>query len=398
MSRYEEELAALSTRLHGRNPMLPTIALLGLGAGKTPQEIADAIANNCGYPPLAEREIRRAIEWAMGKHIDTRNTNITAFSVSVKKAEQAAVAPTGEESSFVEDAISLVGEKTIEDLQNLSPCKTIGLTPQEQAMLYCATVFPDDRHYVFSCDESTIYRKRTFDTLKFPSILFKGISKGGKIPNFAIANQFTGEPSDQNDIIGSDFDSFKMLGKCSYACTATLATRRLALIEFDNMKDIETQARFWYSVITNGLIKGLRTLVFSGGKSIHALVRVKSEEKVCRMKMPLPPGADELERDGFDYEFVYANDPAEVWKRERGKLSRITESSTDKMYRCDKACKDATRLTRFAGAVRIKKDGSKVIQKLIWASGPQIDTDVPIPYGSGQQRFLTDGYGLGGRY
>jgi len=253
-------------------------------------------------------------------------------------------------------------------------------------LAYCATVFPDDRHYVFTATEESKFHRRTFDTLRFPSLIFRSIADGGEIPNYAIANQFTGDPDDWAVAVdGEDFDTYRFTGNGSFACMKTLATRRLALLEFDELP-LADQARFWATAIREDIFKGrLRTLVFSGTKSIHALIRVESAEIA------------DYSWDGDNWRPIMSDDPVSRWKFERSKLSRMTEHADDSKYRADRACKDPTRLTRFAGAKRLCADGKRRVQRLLWCAEPCED-DIPTPKNCGQVTFYSEGFGLNGEY
>jgi hypothetical protein len=57
-------------------------------------------------------------------------------------------------------------------------------------------------------------------------------------------------------------------GKTSYRCDSTIAEYRFVLVEFDKI-DLEMQLRFWA-----GCRLPVAALVFSGGKSVHGILRV----------------------------------------------------------------------------------------------------------------------------
>lgn len=368
-AKYDARIRELSAHVGERNAILVTIALSGLGCGVEPEQIANDIANNCGAPRLSDAEIRRAVDRALELH-----RNPATLGSWRSESNKVAEAPTEEQTRFVEDVLGDSCGSDFSAVQALSPVHTRGMDEREQALTYCATVFPDDRHMVFTCDEDSIRRKRTFDRLMFPSILFRRIQDGMQIPNYAIANQFTGKESKG--------------GSC--ACMEVLATRRLTLIEFDSMP-LEKQCALWVNAIKKNAFPGLRTIVYSGSKSLHALVRIGSAE---------PYLSDEVDEMGFNvvkyrHDGVDDVNPAAIWKRQRATIQQNIENSADTSLRCDRACKDPTRLTRFAGASRIK-DGERRVQRLLYCTGPRVMDDVRCVRDFGN--YPIDGYGKGGIY
>lgn len=68
-------------------------------------------------------------------------------------------------------------------------------------------------------------------------------------------------------------------GDPSYRCDNAVADHRFAVVEFDDMSKSD-QFAFWYSVITGRLLP-VTTLIDSGGKSIHAWLRVNLSDKAA---------------------------------------------------------------------------------------------------------------------
>ena len=124
------------------------------------------------------------------------------------------------------------------------------------------------------------------------------------LPTHILPNDLTGRP-EKNE-----------RGEDSYALESCILHKRIAVVEFDEMP-LKVQAAFWRGAIRSGLLPVL-SLVYSGGKSIHGLLRLKD--------------------GGF----------AAQW----GILERALSSDADPAYRCDLACRNAGRMTRFPGAVR----------------------------------------------
>ena len=114
-------------------------------------------------------------------------------------------------------------------------------------------------------------------------------------------------------------------GKPSPRCDDAVAVFRHAVAEFDGMSLAE-QIRFW---VGWGL-DTVSAITFSGGKSLHAVLRVDAESRA-------------------DWE-----------KNVRGRLFRRTLIPLG----CDGACQNPARLSRLAGARRADRGG--VVQKLLF--------------------------------
>jgi hypothetical protein len=98
--------------------------------------------------------------------------------------------------------------------------------------------------------------KRTLDT---PQALASRFAHASTLPPFLITNPFTGERAERSP------------GKWSYRCDKAIAAHRYCLYESD-IVDLELQAAFLASRIAAGW--PIVSVVWSGGKSLHALLRV----------------------------------------------------------------------------------------------------------------------------
>ena len=110
-------------------------------------------------------------------------------------------------------------------------------------------------------------------------------------------------------------------GKLSFRCDAAVAAFRYAVVEFDNLPKPE-QFAFWHSIISKNLLD-VAVLLDSGGKSLHAWVRVN-----------LPDRA--------------------TWDREIGTRFYGHEGVFTAMG-ADKACRNSSRLSRLPGHFRREK-------------------------------------------
>lgn len=129
-------------------------------------------------------------------------------------------------------------------------------------------------------------------------------------------------------------------GKPSLRADACVAGFRFAVIEFDNMLRVH-QIAFWRAVIAGKLLD-VAVLVDSGGKSIHAWVRVDSPNAVAWER--------DIERDLFARWLV----PLGV----------------------DSACKNEARLSRLPGHLR--RDTGR-IQRLLYLDWGSASSAPPVP-------------------
>lgn len=284
-TRYEDELAALSGHTHGRNAQLVRIALLGLAANRDPAAICEEIIVSGGEPRLTDAEVKRAVEKAL--KIRGKNVRFTPRSAA-KRTEKRK--PTEKQKGFVRKLIEAGGEKSSSrDLQALS-----------KGGDFLEKVLEADALYFFGDP----YQKRTRDRLMTPDELRARLVQGGKLPTHFIPNPFTGQ------------SALNEAGEESYCLDSLIAQKTLALIEFDAMP-LEVQAAFWVGAITTGLLPVV-SLVYSGGKSIHGLIKLKPTD----------------------------------WAGQWRNIEELLASDADPAFRCDIACKNAGRMTRFPEALR----------------------------------------------
>ena len=153
---------------------------------------------------------------------------------------------------------------------------------------------------------------------------------------------------------------------------------RNAVIEFDGYKDnngnqqplpLDIQADFWLGVLTHkdGPLLPILSLVYSGAKSIHAVIRLEELQDLDDASRR--DFAKQVNRFGLRYGKEPCNESnitgSEVWAAQWSMIERILCSSANSLYHCDRACKDITRLTRLAGHLRAET-GRR--QSLLWLS------------------------------
>ena len=126
---------------------------------------------------------------------------------------------------------------------------------------------------------------------------------GDSLPPFIILNPLTGNQAETG------------AGTLSYRCDAAIAVHRFALVEFDDLKIGEQAGRVVW-LLDNGF--DVAAVVHSGGKSLHAWVRVNAVD-------------------------------AEAWRRD------VRDQLFPRLFiplGADKACTNPARLSRLPGTVR----------------------------------------------
>jgi hypothetical protein len=120
-------------------------------------------------------------------------------------------------------------------------------------------------------------------------------------------------------------------GVPSYRSASCVARFRYALVEFDTLS-LPDQCAFWMGVIKSDTLP-LRSLTYSGGKSIHGLVELNAQ--------------DAAQWDHYLQELLYI----------------VSNPDSKPEHRADGSCKDPCRLTRLPGAMRPDKGK---YQSLLW--------------------------------
>jgi hypothetical protein len=139
-----------------------------------------------------------------------------------------------------------------------------------------------------------------------------------------IANPLTGQPALTKE------------GKPSFRCAESVRRHRYALVEFDAMP-LEEQCAFWAGVIATGTLP-LRSLVYSGGKSLHGLVEIGAADRA-------------------------------QWDKQVETLLFATHNpDAPENRRADRACRNPDRMTRLAGTWRADK---QKWQRLVWLAVPR---------------------------
>ena len=231
-----------SERARGhRNPWLCSVARNGIVAGLTPEQVAMEMQKAGGrIRPLSENECRRAVE-----------------AVLRGQAPERRPAYASDGGAFWRRMLAAGKGITERDLMGKLPCR------REQCLLQMRAVFDacveagtSDGFWWSGRDK---FAKRDRSSLQ----AHYRVSSHTPLHRFVIANPLTGE-------VGRTCD-----GKESFVCKAALAAAPLVVCEFDKVVP-EEQLRFWSGVLAEGALD-VRSIVWSGSKSYHALVKVPSE-------------------------------------------------------------------------------------------------------------------------
>lgn len=313
LQRYRERLAGLAGMKGQRNASLLGLVNLGVMAGLPDDRLESEIVAASGTPPLTVGEIRHALRTARRDVVPlTDRPQSGRWTPPPPKPP-----PLGSKAaSFVPRHIERGRGATFDTLAACSPVP-VPTDPKEQATLFLETLYNPHEFLFIGKQTAPGVIGVTIRT----AAEWRAALATAEPPPHVILNPLTGAEGMTKD------------GKPSYRCAACIATYRYALVEFDDMPLAE-QCAFWAGVIDARTLP-LRSLTFSGGKSIHALVEID------------------------------AANPA-AWERAIDKLLyAVCHPCARREYQSDRACRNPDRLPRLPGALRLDK-GTR--QTLLWLS------------------------------
>ena len=249
-----------------RNNTLCAIVRHGLDSGLTPEQVVDGMRNASGTThPLTEYECRRAVE--------------TVLRDAAPQTPRLSMPSDG--GAFFREMMK-VGV-VIEDTGTLPcvmPFKNCSAQRSKERLthLWAITNACEDDGLGLWWTGKTKYAKRDRNSIQTHSSLIRR-----QYATFIIPNPMTGGSAEvtNNDGRGTHL---------SWACKATVATAPLVVCEFDHLPP-EQQLLFWSGVIDTKSLD-VRSLVWSGNKSYHALVKVPPDrdrdEYVIYLRSILP--------------------------------------------------------------------------------------------------------------
>lgn len=315
-TEYQKELDGLAGAVGSRNSRLLRIANLGILAGYNSEAVVDEIIAASGSPVLGEGEVRRAVEKAASSI--KPGTNGTPYRPGQMHAtSRPSAPPPGWERGapkFVRTMCEAGREVDRKALIASSP-QPVPSLPEEQTATFLLRLYAPEE-YVFIGEQYT--HARIGESLRTRDDWLEASRSMTMAPQI-IANPLTGLEGKTQE------------GKLSLRCLDCIAAFRYALIEFDAMP-LEDQLAFWAGVINQNALP-VASIVFSGKKSLHGLVRLDA-------------------RDATHW--------GECWKTLDGILC---PAEVPAQFRADAACKDATRQTRLPGALR---SDTGTLQSLLW--------------------------------
>lgn len=302
LREFYEAAADLKNHPGNRHPRLIRVCRLGLRTILSDEQIIAKIIELAGDRPhrMSVREISdtiRTVRFGNGYSSTPRPEYLASL----------------EEKIFVEKMIKIGGRVSEADLLEAAGIDFLTCHfPQKAAQVQMRALYGDD--LARSGEEGVIYSayrkedKRDKAQLCTPFCLVVRILKGQnrhlRVPRFFVPNLLRGERAPLKSGSGS-----------SYVCDNAVFEPKFVILEFDSLPLCKQRA-FFAGCLESGSLN-IASIVFSGKKSYHALIRV----------------------EGRYPEFV-------------SKLRRLTCSSDNEKLRADPAVMKAAALTRLAGGWR----------------------------------------------
>ncbi len=254
LSKFTETCANLPPPGCGQNlhNTLLTPANHGVHAGLSDDEIFTGIRQSipAGGRIVPDSEIRDAIDKArsskaVGKAKSPRTKNATEPKFNIN-------------GQFAFDFILNAGTLDEAGLIESSPVRISENMEEHPALVLNSLYTREDMLFIGSKYSTGLENIRTCE-------LWLGTFASGSVAGFEhiIPNPLTGVQGNTAD------------GKPSFRSDNCVKTFRFAVMEFDN-KPMEQQIRFWSGAINLGL--PVAALIHSGGKSIHAWIRVDCKD------------------------------------------------------------------------------------------------------------------------
>ena len=232
------------------------------------------------------------------------------------------------------------GEASSKDLFSLSPVPVSRLSPHDQTAAFLSALYnPRDLLHIFANDQ---HRRAELGR----DIL----TRDGWLERLRRTGDLGGDCIGKNPLTGRQGTSSE--GRPSFTSRDCIAAYRYALVEFDALPLAE-QCAFWLGWLRRpNLAPQLAALTFSGGKSIHGLIRTGADAIT----------APKIERNLHD----------------------LLCSDADERYRADPNTLKPHGGTRLAGATRRGSGGR--VQTLLFLQKPDAPTAHAEPRGTPQTR------------
>ena len=322
---YNAVLSQIPTGKGHRNAeLLPKAAWHAVKLGMDEADFADQILDaSAGSDPISQSEIYRAFKTASEK---IRHTPVNSTR-RIYTATQRMTSP-----DYVPHLIQAGGHSAHADaLRAISPVDVESLrsSPNAQTVAFLNALWqPKDNLHIFTIERPS--RGKPGSNLLWQEAWVRGYQVRTPKGDGIIANPFTGNPSVNS-------------GVESYITKDCLAGYPYALVEFDALS-LGQQCAFWLGFLQKSKYRDLlASLVYSGGKSIHGLLRINALDILAQ-------GA---------------------W---RTRLHNLFASNPNKSLCADPAGFLPHQGTRLAGALR---NGDGPVQELLYLR-PQFATETPV--------------------
>lgn len=309
--KYREALASAPADGDGRTHswMMGTAnlaALAGVDSGTAERDMADALGPR---GRMRSVELRATVAKAYRERGERYEPPRETWQERVIRAKTEAKGRRMERQSFIDFFAGRAAGLGEADLWEASPVHP-SWEPEKEGWKDAWTLL----RAMFRPGELVACGTKTRKSVRTCAEWCKAFRDGEPIPPLVIANPIKAEGGTTKD------------GMASMFCDDAVAAHRQCLIEFDNVP-VETQIRFWLGF---GL-EDVRAMVFSGNKSVHAVLRIGAKDK-------------------------------REWDATVGSIYKRFGLAD-----ADRACMNPSRGVRLAGAVR--EDTGRV-QKLLFAGLP----------------------------
>ena len=312
VTRYHEALRSIPAPGTGCHPSLLSVANYGVKIGIDMNQLIEDIRANIphGRRRVPDREIIDTVKKAFQDHKGGTYTPRPRPKPVVKDGK-----------TSLQKIISQSKIETDVDLWESSPIRLLD-DPRQDFILFFETLYkPDD--FIFIGDR--IQPGIIGQTIRCISDWITYFKNNGKTSPFIILNPLSGQPAQTKS---GDKETLRGDGN--------IIDWRYCMAEFDNL-DMTEQVKFWSAVRLPVI-----ALIYSGGKSIHAILEVK---KLAEVTTP------------------------EQWDKQ---IKQRLYDQILKPMGVDGACSNPARLSRLPGHFR---SGKNSMQKILWLSseGRQIE-------------------------
>lgn len=262
---YNAVLSQIPTGKGHRNAeLLPKAAWHAVKLGMDEADFADQILDaSAGSDPISQSEIYRAFKTASEK---IRHTTVNGTR-RIYTATQRMASP-----DYVPHLIQAGGHSAHAGaLRAISPVDVESLrsSPNAQTVAFLNALWqPKDILHIFTKEYPA--KGKPGSNLLPQEVWVRGYQYRTPKGDIIIANPFTGNPSTNSE------------GAESYITKDCLAGYPYALIEFDALS-LGQQCAFWLGFLQKSKYRDLlASLVYSGGKSIHGLLRINASDVLAQ--------------------------------------------------------------------------------------------------------------------